>query len=93
MGSITDNTAKSRFELPLEGGDVAFVAYRREPDAVWLMHAEVPAHLNGRGIGGRLVKATLDHLRAQGARVVPRCSFIRAFMGRNPQFDDMRADR
>jgi predicted GNAT family acetyltransferase len=85
MSAITDNAARSRFELALEGGESAFVIYRREPDAVWLLHAEVPGHLNGRGIGA--------HLEAEGARVVPRCSFIRAYMNRHPEYDGLRADR
>ncbi len=93
MSAITDNAARSRFEMALEGGETAFVSYRREPDAVWLLHAEVPAHLKGRGIGARLVSAILDYLRAQGASVVPRCSFIRAYMRRHRGYDDMRADR
>jgi predicted GNAT family acetyltransferase len=93
MTAVSDNAAQSRFEMSLSGGDTAFVIYRREPDAVWLLHAEVPARVNGLGIGGRLVRATLDHLHAEGARVVPRCSFIRAFMDRHPEYDAMRADR
>ena len=55
-----------------------------------LLHAEVPAHLNGRGLGAKLVRATLDTLDAQGAKVVPRCSFIRAWMARHPEYDRIR---
>ena len=36
-----------------------------------IMHTEVPAELNGRGIGSALVRGMLDIARAQGLKVVP----------------------
>jgi len=90
MTAITDNPAESRFEMPVDGG-TAFVAYRREPGVFVLVHAEVPVHLSGQGLGSELVRATLEAIRAQGEKVVPRCSFVRAFMGDHPEFDDLRA--
>jgi predicted GNAT family acetyltransferase len=80
--TVTDNTERRRFEMPVEGL-TAFVAYRRANGVVYLDHAEVPPELEGRGIGGRLVRATLDAVRAEGAKVVPRCSFVAAWLRRH----------
>ena len=85
-----DNRQAGRFELPLAGGDPAFIDYRRHAGAVWLTHAQVPPAGQGRGIGARLVQGTLDLLREQGERVVPVCSFVVAWMRRHPQYDDLR---
>ena len=87
--SVTDNPARSRFEMAV-AGDTAFVLYRREPGVVVLTHAEVPPHLSGKGLGSTLVRATLEAIRAEGALVVVRCSFVRAFMAQHPEFDDLR---
>lgn len=87
---ITDNKAQHQFEMPLDGG-LAFVAYHRTGDVLALNHAEVPSAFEGQGIGGRLVKATLDEVRAQGLKVVPRCSFVRAYMRRHPEYNDLLA--
>jgi predicted GNAT family acetyltransferase len=87
---VIDNQAETRFEMSVEGR-TAFVIYRRTPEAVHLLHAEVPRELEGRGIGGRLVKATLEAVRAEGGKVVPRCSFVAAYMRRHPEFADLRA--
>lgn len=91
MTDLTDNVAASRFELPVDG-HVAFVTYRKGGDGVIsLNHAEVPRVLEGRGIGSRLVEATLDRVRSDGLKVVPRCSFVRAFIERHPEYADLLA--
>lgn len=91
MATLTDNISEARFEMPVEG-HTAFVTYRRCDDGVIsLNHAEVPRALEGRGIGARLVRATLDQVRSEGLKVVPRCSFIRAFIERNPEYADLLA--
>lgn len=84
MTGITDNRERSRYEMAVDG-EIAFVAYQRGEGVIRLNHAEVPRALEGRGIGGRLVKATLDAIRAEepAMKVVPRCSFIAAFIRRN----------
>ena len=87
---VTDNVDRRQFEMPLDGG-LAFVAYRRIGDALHLDHAEVPPALEGQGVGARLVKATLDEVRARGLKVVPHCGFVRAYMKRHGEYDDLRA--
>ena len=82
MTTIIDNPDRHRFEMQVEG-QIAFVNYRREPGVVTLTHAEVPRPLEGRGIGGQLVAATLDALRAEGVKVIPRCSFVAAYLRRH----------
>lgn len=90
MAEVVDNPATSRFEMAIEGR-TAFVAYRRGDGVIFLNHAEVPRELEGRGIGGKLVRATLDAVRQQGLKVVPRCSFVAAFIRRNADYADMLA--
>lgn len=90
MRNVTDNPVKNRFEMPVEGL-IAFVAYRRADGVIYLNHAEVPSELEGRGVGSELARATLDHVRAEGLKVVPRCGFIAAFIRRNPAYVDLVA--
>ena len=89
--TVVDNKEHRRFEMEIEGR-IAFVAYRLNDGVVMLDHAEVPPELEGRGIGGRLVKATLEAVRAQGAKVVPRCSFVAAYVRRHSaEYGDLLA--
>ncbi len=90
MANLIDNTAAARFEMPVEG-HTAFVTYRRSGDTIALNHAEVPRALEGRGIGSKLVRATLDQVRSEGLKVNPRCSFVAAFIKRNAEYQDLLA--
>ncbi len=93
MSEVTDNPARSRFEMA-SGGAVAFVGYRREGgDHIVLTHTEVPEALSGQGVGSKLVRGVLDTLRAEGAKVVPRCEFVAAYVERHPEYRDLVADK
>ena len=89
-GGIRDNPGLSRYEMDVAGG-VAFIRYRRDGKVVTLLHAEVPAALRGRGLGSRLTRATLDLIRSRGDRVIARCRFVAAYLGRHPEYADLRA--
>jgi hypothetical protein len=86
--TVRDNKARHRFEIDVDGG-VAVANYRLEPGAVALTHTEVPGPLQGQGIGSRLVRAVLEKIRADGLKVVPRCSFVSAYLARHPEFNDL----
>jgi uncharacterized protein len=85
---VTDSPAASRFELLSDAGAV-FVQYHREGDIIVLTHTEVPQALSGRGIGSKLVRGTLDRLREENVKIVPRCEFVAAFIERHPEYMDL----
>jgi uncharacterized protein len=89
--AVRDNPSRNRYELDVEGS-LAFIDYRRAGHVVTLTHAEVPQNLRGGGLGAALVRGALELARAQGDRIVPRCSFVVAYLRRHPEFDDLRAE-
>jgi len=89
---VRDNRSSQRFELEVPGG-LAFIDYRRAGAVVTLTHAEVPARLQGRGLGSTLVCGTLELVRQRGEKVVPRCPFVAAYIQSHPQFQDLLASR
>ena len=88
--SVRDNPERNRFELPLDG-HTAFSEYRRNGDVLTIMHTEVPPELNGRGIGSALVRGMLAIVRRDGLKVVPRCPFVRAYIGKHSEYADLLA--
>ena len=90
MDAIRNNTAASRFELDAEGG-TAVAHYRLSGGVMTIHHTETPPHLQGRGIASQLVRGALESVRAQNLKVVPRCSFVAAYMARHPEFNDLLA--
>ena len=85
---VSDNTSLNRFEM-LVDGHIAFVTYKREAGQITLLHAEVPAALAGAGVGSKLVQQTLLAVRPEGRKVIPRCSFVAAYIKRHPEFADL----
>ena len=85
---VTDNPARSRFELGKDGRS-GHIDYRRSGSTLLLNHAEVPEALAGHGLGTRLVRESLDLIRSRGERMVPVCPFIKAFIRRYPAYVDL----
>ncbi|MEA3026063.1 MAG: uncharacterized protein QOF91_1348 [Alphaproteobacteria bacterium] len=86
--AVRDNKALQRFEMDA-GNDVAVAYYRLEPGVITFTHTEVPAALWGQGIGSRLIRGALEAARAQGLKVVARCSFVSSYLGRHAEFNDL----
>ncbi len=75
---------QQRFELRLEEG-IAYVEYLiNQQGTIYLTHTEVPASLEGKGIGSVLVKKVMAHIRAEGWKMAPLCPFVAAYLKRNP---------
>lgn len=86
--TVRDNKAQHRFEMDA-GDGMAVAYYTLAPGVMTINHTEVPAALEGRGIASKLVRGTLEAARAQGLKVVPRCSFVAAYIARHAEFHDL----
>ena len=81
---IVHNLAAQRFEATVDG-DLCRADYRRVCDTLHLVHTEVPPPHEGRGIAGALVQAVLDYAADNRLKVVPLCSYVRAYIRRHPE--------
>jgi len=86
--TVHDNKALHRFEMGT-GGATAVAYYALTPGVITFNHTEVPEALRGRGIASRLVRGALEAARAAHLKVVPRCSFVAAYLARHPEFSDL----
>ena len=80
---VSDNRARSRFELTVDGL-TAFEVYERTNDTLTIVHTEVPPELRGRHLGERLVDFAMDFGRREGLRTVVVCPFARSYLRRHP---------
>jgi predicted GNAT family acetyltransferase len=87
---VIHNEAAQRFEVTIDG-KLSRADYRLHDGVMHMVHTEVPVQQEGRGIAAMVVRAAMHYARAQGYRVRPACSYVRRFMARNHEFDDLRA--
>jgi len=85
---VADNPEAHAFEIRVEG-QLALVAYRKREGSITYTHTEVPEALEGHGIAGKLAKHALDYARANGLRVVPQCPYVKAYIARHPEYQDL----
>lgn len=87
---VRQNADEKRYELEVPGG-MAFADYVQRGDILFITHTEVPAHLQGQGLAGRLVKDMLADVRRRGLKVVPLCSYVEIYFKRHPEERDVLA--
>jgi uncharacterized protein len=87
---VVHNEAASRFELHMQG-QLCIAQYQMIDGVMWLTHTETPLALQGRGLAAQVVRAALDHARAHGLKVRPACSYVRTYLRRHPEAQDLLA--
>jgi predicted GNAT family acetyltransferase len=78
-----------RFEIALDGGEVAFADYHVEGDSIVFPHTVTPRAFEGQGLASQLARAALAYAREQGLKVRPHCAFFRAYIGKHPEHQDL----
>lgn len=89
---VTDVADSNRYEARLDGVLAGIAEYRLREGQVVFTHTEVADEVEGKGVGGRLVRWALDDVRRRGLRVVPRCPFVRSYVERHPEYADLVDD-
>jgi uncharacterized protein len=88
VNEVSDNPAQHRYELEVDG-HIAATYYEIADGIITFVHTEVPPELGGKGIGSRLIKGALDQVRGIGLKVIAQCPFVKAFIGKNPAYQDL----
>ena len=86
--NFSNNTQAHRFELELDG-KVAYIDYRIEGKTLTLLHTEVPKELGGKGIGSMIAEKALDYATINDFKVIPTCTFIAAYIRKNPKYEGL----
>ncbi len=87
---VRHNPAEHRFEATVDGL-LCHCDYRVQGNVMAMNHTEVPQALAGRGIAGRLVEAAIRHARDNAMRIAPRCAYVRDYVKRHPEVQDLLA--
>ena len=84
MTEVHDNPGLHRFEMT-EQGQTVFADYRRDGKRLIIDHVEAPISLRGTGAAGRFMEGLVAAAKAEGATIVPICSYAVLWLRRHPE--------
>jgi predicted GNAT family acetyltransferase len=83
--------ADDGYEILLDGERVGCAFTEVHGHTVVFTHTEVgPAH-QGKGLASTLARAALDDVRSRGEHVIARCPFIKGWIDKHPDYQDLLA--
>lgn len=82
-GIVNDST-RERLVLDQDGLTSELI-YRVRGDELVIVHTEVPEELGGHGIGGQLVRASIELARDMGLGIAPWCPFATKWLKEHPE--------
>lgn len=88
---VTDNRDRSRFEITVGDTVAGYAQYKLGDEEIVFTHTEVDDAFEGQGVGSSLARGALDHSRDAGRTVVARCPFIKAWIDKHPDYQDLLA--
>jgi predicted GNAT family acetyltransferase len=89
---VADAPERDRYEISIDGKVAGFTAYSARPGLIAFVHTEVDERLQGRGLADRLIRFALEDARTRGLAVLPFCPFVKAFIERHREFEDLVPD-
>jgi uncharacterized protein len=91
MANVVHNPDQSRYEIHVDGEVAGFTQYRATPDALDFVHTEIGDAYEGQGLGGQLARGALDAVRADGKMVIATCPFIKGWIAKHEDYQDLLA--
>ncbi|HYG92382.1 MAG TPA: GNAT family N-acetyltransferase [Nocardioides sp.] len=90
--TVSRNDERHRFEIHTDDGRLAgFAEYRAGEGVREFTHTVVKDEFEGQGVGSKLARAALDQTRGEGLSVVPTCQFIKGWIDKHPDYQDLVA--
>ena len=87
--TVTRDDGRSQYVIDVEGDHAGLIAYRERDGVVTMLHTEVDAAFEGKGVGSTLVREALEDVRARGLKLRPLCPFVAAYVKRHPEYQDL----
>jgi predicted GNAT family acetyltransferase len=87
--TVTDNPERHRYEIYVDGELAGFTMFTLDGDVAIMPHTKIDPEYKGQGLATTLIGAALDDLREREVTVVARCPFVREFVEKHPEYQDM----
>jgi predicted GNAT family acetyltransferase len=87
--TVADNPMDSRYEARVDDALAGVCEYELTTDTIVFLHTVVAQKYEGQGVGTALARYALDDARDRGLHVRALCPFIRGWMARHPEYNDL----
>jgi predicted GNAT family acetyltransferase len=87
--TVQRDDEQGRYFADIEGQRAHLDFAPAGPATLDFRHTEVPPALRGHGVAESLVRQALDDARRRGYRVIATCPFVRRFVSRHPEYQDL----
>jgi uncharacterized protein len=92
--TVTNNPDQSRYEARLDGELAGIAEYQLTERLIVFTHTQVEPEFEGKGVGTVLARQALDDVRATDVRkVVAKCPFIKSWIEKHPDYQDLLRTR
>ncbi len=87
--TVIENPGRHRYEIHVDGELAGFTMFTLDGDVAIMPHTKIDPEFEGQGLATALIGAALDDLRERKMTVVARCAFVREFVEKHPEYQDM----
>ncbi|CAD0008279.1 GNAT family N-acetyltransferase [Flavobacterium salmonis] len=85
-----NDTRKGYFEAIEDGKQAGKMTYTWAGDAKLIIdHTEVNEEFNGKGVGKKLVMATVEYARTNNLKIIPLCPFAKSVFDKTEDIHDV----
>ena len=60
-----------------------------DESTVNISHTVVDDSLRGQGIAGKLTELAAEHLKKEGKKIIPTCSYAKMWFDQHPEYSDL----
>jgi predicted GNAT family acetyltransferase len=86
----TNDTRRGYFEAIEDGKEAGKMTYTWAGDSKFIIdHTEVSEEFNGKGVGKKLLMATVDYARNNNLKIIPLCPFAKSVFDKTEEIRDV----
>jgi uncharacterized protein len=86
---VSIHPQEAHFAITVDGKRAGIAEYIEETGHRTFVHTEIDEAFSGRGLAGTLVREALDRTRADGLRIRATCPYVRDFLAKHHDWDDI----
>jgi predicted GNAT family acetyltransferase len=87
--AVQRDDAAHRYSARIDGHDAHIDFTPAGANVLDFRHTEVAAELRGHGVADTLVRQALNDVRAHGERIIATCPFVKKFLARHADYQDL----